>query len=135
MSKRNYKSEFLKYGFTCIHTQGVEKPQCVLCSQVLLNESLKENKFKRHLDSCHSNLKEKNVDFFQRKESEPKNQRLDNTSENKSILSQKKAIAAFYIVSYLLGKLKVAYSIGKTLIMPATLAMVKAVCGEETSKN
>ena len=68
MSKRSYKSEFLKYGFTCIRTQGVEKPQCVMCFQVLSNESLKENKVKRHFDSCHSNLK-KNVDFFQRKES------------------------------------------------------------------
>ena len=64
MSKRSYKSEFLKYGFKCIRFQGVEKQQCVLCFQILPNELLKENKLKRYLDSCHSNLKEKNVDFF-----------------------------------------------------------------------
>ena len=136
MSKRSYKSAFLKHGFTCIRGEGgIEKPQCVLCFQVLSNESLKENKLKRHLHSCHPNLKEKSVDFFQRKESALKKQRLDNTSENESILSQKKAIAASYTVSYLIGKSKVAYSIGETLIKPAALAMVKAVCGDETSKK
>ena len=31
--------------------------------------------------------------------------------------------------------MKVAYSIGETLIKPAALAMVKAVCGEETTKK
>ena len=62
-------------------------------------------------------------------------QNLDNTSEDKSILSQKKAIAASYTVSYLIEKSKAAYSIGETLIKPAALAMVKAVCGEEASKR
>ena len=50
-----------------------------------------------------------------------KKQRLDNTKENKSILSQKKAIAASFTVSYLIGKSKVAYSIGETLINPAAI--------------
>ena len=68
MSKRSYKSAFLKHGFTYIRGEGgIEKPQCVLCFQVLSNESLKENKLKRHLHSCHPNLKEKSVDFFSTK--------------------------------------------------------------------
>ena len=49
MSKRSYKSEFLKHGFTCIRSEGTEKSRCVLCLQVLLNELLKENKLKSHL--------------------------------------------------------------------------------------
>ena len=59
-----------------------------------------------------------------------KKQRLDNANENEFILSQKKAI-----VSYLIGKSKVAYSIGETLIKPAALAIVKAACDDETLKN
>ena len=96
---------------------------------------MKENKLKRHLHACHPNLKEKNSGFFQRKENALKKPRLHNTSENESILSQKKAIAASYTVSYSIGKSKAAYSIGETLIKPAALAMVKAVCGEEASKS
>ena len=49
---------------TCIRNEGTEKPKCVLCCQVLSNELSKENKLKRHLHSCHPNLKEKNFDFF-----------------------------------------------------------------------
>ena len=64
-----------------------------------------------------------------------KKQRHDNTSENKSILSQKKAITASYTVLYLIGKSKVGYSIGETLINYAAVAMAKAVCDQETSKN
>ena len=38
-------------------------------------------------------------------------------------------------MSYLIGKSKAAYSIGKALIKRAALAMVKAMCGEEASKK
>ena len=58
----------------------------------------------------------KKLKFFQRKENTLKKQRLDNTSENESVLSQKKLIAAPHTVSYLIGKSKTAYSSGETLI-------------------
>ena len=135
LSKRCYKPEFLKYGFTSIRSEGIENLQCVLCFQVLLNESLKEKKLKRDHHACHPNLKEKNLEFFQPRENAQKMQGLHNTTENESILSQKKAIAASYTVSYLIGKWKEAYSIGETLIKPAAFAMVKAVCGEEALKK
>ena len=38
-------------------------------------------------------------------------------------------------MSYLIGKSKAPYSIGKALIKQAALAMVKAMCGEEASKK
>ena len=98
MSKRSYKPEFLKHGLTYIRSEGFEKQQRALCFQVLLNESLKENELKRPFYSCHTNFKEKNLEFFQRKENALKKQRLDNTSENESILSQKKGSAASYTV-------------------------------------
>ena len=119
----------MKHNFTCIRSEGIEK------LQVLSNESLKENKLKRHLHACHPNLKEKNLRVFQRKKNALKKQRLHNTTENESILSQKKAIAAFYTVPYLIEKSKAVYSIGKALIKQAALAMVKAMCGEEASKK
>lgn len=68
MSKRSYKDAFLRLGFTSIVDRGVEKPQCVICSEVLSNESLKENKLKRHLQSKHLNLTEKGLDYFKRRE-------------------------------------------------------------------
>ena len=111
------------------------KSQSVFCVLNFVKVSLKENKPKRHLHSCHPNLKEKDLDFFSTKGKCAKKKRLHNTSKNKFIFSQKKAIAASYTVSYLIVKSNAAYPIGETLIKPAALAMIKAVCGEEASKN
>jgi len=56
MAKRAlpYKDNFLKFGFTEIKGRsGLVRPQCVFCIQVLSNESMKENKLKRHLNTVH----------------------------------------------------------------------------------
>jgi hypothetical protein len=42
--KRKYQEEFIKYGFTSRVINGDERPQYVICCEVLANESLKENK-------------------------------------------------------------------------------------------
>lgn len=48
-SKRTYNSEFLNLGFTHVTHQGVLKLQCVICGEVLSNESFKKHKLTRHL--------------------------------------------------------------------------------------
>ena len=49
----------------------------------------------------------------ERKRKCAKKAKLDDTGENESILTQKKAIAASYTVSHLIGKSKAAYSVGE----------------------
>ena len=51
MTKRSYKQEFLDLGFTSINDRGTVKPLCVLCYEVLSNESLKKNKLKKYLET------------------------------------------------------------------------------------
>ena len=51
--KRKYIEEYINLGFTSLLTDGVEKPQCVLCHVVLSAESLKPSKLKRHLEAKH----------------------------------------------------------------------------------
>ena len=131
MSKRCHKPEFLKHGFTCIHSEGNEKPQCDLCFQVLSNESLKENKPKRHFHSCHRNLKEKDLDFFNNRKMRQKPKGSTQVKMNPFSVKRKPLLH----LSYLIGKSKAAYSISETLIKPAALAMAKTVCSEEASKN
>jgi hypothetical protein len=41
------------YGFTSIVINGGERPQCVICCEVLANESFKINKLIRHLKTKH----------------------------------------------------------------------------------
>jgi hypothetical protein len=60
--KRKYQKEFIKYGFTSIVINAEERPQCVVCCEVLANESFKVNKL-IHLKTKHDSLAE----FFKRK--------------------------------------------------------------------
>ena len=62
--KRKYDEEYLKFGFTRIVNNGIEKPQCVLCNVVLSAESMRPSKLKRHLKTTHSQHVEKDLEFF-----------------------------------------------------------------------
>ena len=66
MAKRKYDPEYLKCGFSYIADKKEQKPQCVICSEVLATESMKPSKLKRHLETKHPACKEKSVEFFQR---------------------------------------------------------------------
>ena len=65
--KMRHDNSCLKFGFTVIKSNGEEKPQCVLCSIVLVPTSSKPSKLKRHLEKPHPNLLSKDVDFFKQK--------------------------------------------------------------------
>jgi zinc finger BED domain-containing protein 5/7/8/9 len=76
---RKYSEEYLKFGFTNLTSNGIEKPQCVLCKVVLSHESMKPSKRKRRLDTRHSEHSEMDLEFFRRHETGCKSQRLDRT--------------------------------------------------------
>jgi len=96
--------EYIKFGFTSLLSNGVEKPQCVLCNVVLSAESMKPSKLKRYLETKHSQHATKDVAFFRRHEAGLKHQRLDCTgSFNQSNVS---AIEASYVVALEIAKLK-----------------------------
>jgi hypothetical protein len=60
---RLYDDNYLKYGFTVM----ANKPQCVICGEVLSRESMKPSKLNRHLLSKHPKEADKPLDFFERK--------------------------------------------------------------------
>ena len=75
--KRSYKEAFLNFGFTSVIENSIEKPQYVICSKVLTQESMKPSKLKQHLESRHGGLLGKSADYFWRKSELLKNCRLD----------------------------------------------------------
>lgn len=60
---RYYDDNYLKYGFTVMNN----KPQCVICGDVLSRESMKPSKLMRHLSTKHPKEADKPLDFFERK--------------------------------------------------------------------
>ena len=124
-AKRKYKPEYLNYGFTYLVDKGIVKPQCVICNEVLSNESFKDNKLKRHLQTKHSKLSDKNREFFERKEQNLKKQRIDSVSSH-YICTLKQATLASCVVAWHIARAKKPHSIGEKLIKPAAIEMVRA---------
>ena len=77
--KRSCSDSFLKYGLVSIVDQGIEKLQCVLCMKVLSPESMKPLKPKRHLETKHTDCKDKDLSFFERKANCVKRSRMDSS--------------------------------------------------------
>lgn len=61
---QKYSDSYLKFGFTFKETDGIEFPMCVICSTVL-SSKMKPSKLQRHLETTHSHVKDKPVEYFQ----------------------------------------------------------------------
>lgn len=124
--KRTFQPEFVKLGFTCLSEKGEDKPQCVICAQVLSNESLKTNKLKRHLETKHPTCVDKDEAFFHRHEQNLKKQRLDSKT-TKGVFSQRDAAMASLKVAWHVARAKKPHSIAEELIKPAAIDLCEIV--------
>jgi len=127
--KRKYSEELLKYGFTFILNAGIEKPQCVICSEILSAESMKPNKMKRHFDAKHPNFAGKDVQYFKNKADGLKKSRLD--FDGKYQQQNLAAIEASYLVAFRIAKAKKPHTIAEELLLPATKDIVRVMLGAE----
>jgi len=122
-----YDDAYLKFGFTLMKSNGEEKPQCVLCSEVLASTSLKPSKLKRHLESKHPSSINKDLDFFKRQAEQLHKSRLDDTG----MFSQnnKAGLKASYEVLRKIAAAKKPHSIGEQLILPCCKDIISNVLG------
>ena len=110
------------------------KPQCVVCSEVLSAESMKPSKMIRHLETKHPSLKTKPVDFFERK--------MSVLDCQKSVVSQlsggnvsKNSLLASYQVALRVAKKGKPHTIAEDLILPAAQDMVSTMVGPEAASK
>ena len=75
--KMRFDDSYIKYGFSMIKVGQVEKPQCVLCCEVLAETSLKPSKLKRHLQTKHREQASKDIEYFKLQEVKFLESRLD----------------------------------------------------------
>ena len=117
----------MKFGLTLMKSNGEEKPQCFLCSEVLAStNSLKHSKLKRHFESKHPSSINKDLDFKRQTERLHKS-RLDGTG----MFSQnnKAGLKASYEVSRKTAAAKKPHSIGEQLILPCCKDIILNVLG------
>ena len=133
MSKRKFNSSYIQFVFTSIIDGREEKGQCVLCNKVLGQHSLRPSKLKLHLEKVHPGYKDKDLNFFERKEECLKRQRLDARGDFQQ--HSKSLVEASYVVSFMIAKECKPYTIGETLIKPCATEMARIVLGPESEKK
>jgi hypothetical protein len=131
---RIYSDSYLKIGFTWTGSEDYQRPLCMICYEVLSNESLKPTKLCRHFETKHSDSACKPVEFFQRKLEELKDcskvlQRTATGSGNS------KAVEASYRVVFLIAMAGKPHTIREELILPAAKEMVSTMLGEKACKE
>ena len=62
---RKYADAYLKFGFSWTGDEAEPIPLCVICYEILSNDSMKPSHFKRHFESKHKEYHDKPVEFFE----------------------------------------------------------------------
>ncbi|XP_071750239.1 zinc finger BED domain-containing protein 5-like [Lepeophtheirus salmonis] len=108
---------------------GVERPQCVVCLEVLVHESMKPAELLRHIESKHTALKDKSIDFFKAKVDGVKSRRLDRRGlfQNKNLAT----IEASSTAALRIAQTKIPHTIADNLIFPYTKDIVRLMIGSE----
>lgn len=131
--KRTYSEAFLQYGFVNMPDSSGDRPQCVLCYKVLINESLKPGKLKKHLVKCHPGNASQSVTYFQQKANNLKAVKFGKTGlASQQLLA---AVEASYEVAYKIAKTQKPHTIADELILPCSVMMVGKLCGEDQAKK
>lgn len=128
--KRCYQESYVQYGFTfTVDKDGLQKPQCFLCSKVMSNGCMKPSKLQEHLKSFHaSNVDDARASF------EIKRARFQSKGTivtHGFVPHIKPALEASYKVALRISKEKKPHTIAETLIKPCALDMVELMCGKE----
>lgn len=129
---RKYDKSYLEFGFTWCGNESEPKPRCVVCYEALSNKCMKPVKLKWHLETKHTSVKSKPVEFFQRC-IEKMNKEMKVVSNVGS--ATKKALQTSYITSLHIAKSGSPHSIGETLILPVAKDIVKTMFSEKLSKD
>ena len=117
---RSYNAEYLKFGFTFAGNTNNPMPQCLVCGDILANESMLPNKLKRRLSTNHSNLITNPVEIFVQLLKSIKKQSLSFTKRMK--LSSK-VQEARYLVAQIIARNKVPHSIAESSIKESCCAI------------
>ncbi|XP_061587577.1 zinc finger BED domain-containing protein 5-like [Cololabis saira] len=129
---RRYDENYIKFGFICSGTEEEPRPQCVLCGDLLSNESMKPSHLTRHLTTKHPALADKPVSFFLRKR--------EGLKQSKSAIQSygtptSKAQEASYRASLQIARAGKPHTIGEELCLPLTKEITKIMCGEDAAKK
>lgn len=129
---RKYDSEYLKIGFSWNEDIDDPRPQCIICYEMLANESMRPNKLRRHIETKHFDLKDQPLSYFETKLKELKTSK---TKIKQFTKVNEKAMHASYLISLRIAKAGKPHTIGENLVLPAIKDAVGVMFGDKSSKD
>ena len=124
--------ELFKLGFTWSGGKNCSIPNCIQSGEKISNAAMVSSELKWHFLSKHQNLQGKSNEYFKRLINQQTKQA---TQFEKKIKVPEKAQQASYKVAEIVAQQIKAHTIAESLILPACLAVVKTMLGDEAEKE
>ena len=130
---RKYNKEYLELGFMAAPgSEQSPRPLCVVCSEVLSNDSMKPSKLTRHLHSKHRNFTDEPTDFLERL----RDQMIIQKSQMKTVTtSDRQLLRASYSVAFRIAKTKKPFTIAEEFVKPCILDVARELLGPNETKK
>ena len=122
----------MKCGFSCSGTDNEPRLQCMICGEVLSNNSMKPSHLQRHVTTKHAHLQDKPAEYFTRKCDLLNKCKLTIQSSCTPIA---KAQEASYRASLRIAKACKPHTTGEKLCLPLAKEMTEIMCGEKAVKQ
>ena len=129
---RQYSDSYISYGFTFTGDPTAPIPLCLVCRNELSSSAMVPAKLKRHLDTNHPTLKNKNTSYFRRLLES--NKKEVECMRRATTVSQK-ALKVSYLVAELVAKAKQPHTVAEKVILPACKIIVKEMVGPDADKE
>jgi len=123
---RQYSVDYLAYGFVPA-PDNENAPICLICMKTLSNESMRPSKLKNHLQTKHSHIKDKSLDYFKNLKKNYFSRKTVSTMFEMHSLNLDKGLLASYEISNLIARAGKAHNIGESLILPAVNIVISKV--------
>ena len=112
---RHYSDSNISFGFIYTGNRNFPKPVCLVCRKELCNRAMVPAKLKRHLETNHPSLKNKNTNYFARL--------LENNKKEMDFMRRattvtEKALKVSYHVAELVAESKQSHTVAEKLILP-----------------